>query len=172
MERQHKKKTAKRTWFKNGGHESFLMVSSTKGSELKKNIEEKLRKMNLNKKVKIIEKPGQKFIDVLKANNRKNQIENCTDPDCLMTKSGGNCKTNEVVYCIKCKSCGDKYIGETSRNGHSRCIEHVKDSQSRHAKTQEDSIILRHINEKHDGKEVPFEMKTISSYLHDPLSRQ
>ena len=79
------------------------MIPSTKGSELKKSIEQKLQRMNLKNKVKIIEKPGQKFIDVLKSKSNKLQGEKCTDQECLMRKSGANCKTNEIVYCIECK---------------------------------------------------------------------
>ena len=33
-------------------------------------------------------------------------------------------------------------------------------------------VLLRHIVEKHGGKEVSFEMKVISTYQHDALGRQ
>ena len=74
--------------------------------------------------VRIVEKTGQKFIDALKKSTKKPKRVECEDPQCLMgrTKNGGNCKRNEIVYEIKCKQCGDKYIGETARNGHTRAL--------------------------------------------------
>ena len=146
IERHARKTSKKATWFKKGGHESFIMVPSTPGSQLKRMIEEKLQGMRLKNKIKVIEKPGQKFIDVLKINNKKTNNNNkCKDQNCLIggTEKGGNCKTNGIVYKIQCDDCGDKYIGETSRNGHSRSIEHVKDSQSTDQNIKEKSVLLR-----------------------------
>ena len=74
LERQDKKKKAKRNWFKKGGHESFIMIPATRDSKLKKMIEEKLKKMNLQKMVKIVEKPSQKFFEKLKILNKKPKI--------------------------------------------------------------------------------------------------
>ena len=65
-----------------------------------------------------------------------------------------------IVYDITCKNCGDKYVGETSRNGHTRSTEHVKDSKSKNKQQREKSVILRHMNEKHDGNKVDFEMES------------
>ena len=136
QERATKKKASKRTFFRLGGYDSYIMVPATKDSKLKKTIDEKLKRLNLTKKVKIIEKPGPKFFDKLKILNRKPKINNCKDPNCLIqkTQNGGNCKINEIVYSIICKECGDRYTGETSRNGHSRSIEHVKDAKSENKK--------------------------------------
>ena len=92
--------------------------------------------MNLSRTIKVVEKPGQKFIDVLKVNNKKETNPKCNDQNCLIgnSKNGGNCKLNGMVYKIQCKECNDKYIGETSRNGHSRGLEHVQDSKSQEKK--------------------------------------
>ena len=79
---------------------------------------------------------------------------------------------NEIVYEIECKECGDKYPGETSRNGHTRGIEHVEDSESKDIEKQEKSVLLRHMNEKHNGRKVDFKMKIVRSFQHDPLRRQ
>ena len=59
QEREKKKKTSKRTWFKAGGFESYIMVPSTKDSKLKRTIEEKLKGLNLHKTVKIVENQDQ-----------------------------------------------------------------------------------------------------------------
>ena len=48
--------------------------------------------------------------------------------------------------------CESKYIGETSRNAHIRGIEHVEEMDSNNKTEQEKSIMLRHINEAHEGR--------------------
>ena len=98
----------------------------------------------------------------------------CEDPECLIgkTEKGGDCRKTEIVYVIQCKECNDQYIGETSRNGHTRSIEHVEDSESNNEEKREKSILLRHMNEKHSGQKVDFDMKIVRSYQHDALSRQ
>ena len=68
--------------------------------------------------------------------------------------------------------CNDKYYGETSRNGHVRGIEHMEDSESSNDDKKEKSVILRHCDEKHNGRKTQFAMKIIKSYPHDPLGRQ
>ena len=75
---------------------------------------------------------------------------------------------NEIVYQITCKQCGDIYIGESARNGHTRSIDHMQQMQRK----EEASVLWRHRREKHNGEETEFEMKILSSYRHDPLSRQ
>ena len=120
--------------------------------------------------VRIIEKPGQKFIDILKNNIKKKKKPICPEENCLIGKNpkGGNCRTNEIVYEITCKQCGNVYIGESSRNGHTRSIEHMEQM----LRNDESSVLMRHRREKHNGDEVEFEMSIISSYRHDPMSRQ
>ena len=88
------------------------------------------------------------------------------------TKNGGDCKRNEILYVIECKKCKDQYYGETARNGHTRGIEHLEDSESQNQEKREKSVLLRHMQEKHDGTKVEFEMKVLKSYQHDPLARQ
>ena len=44
--------------------------------------------------------------------------------------------------------------------------------ESNNENDQEKSIMLRHINEGHNGRKVEFSMKVIKAYQHDPLARQ
>ena len=133
-----------------------------------------MKVLNLPEKIKIVEKPGQKFSQVLKNHGKKEKKEMCDNPKCLMgkTKNGGDCRKNEIVYVIECKLCNDKYYGETARNGHTRGIQHVEDSESTNAETMEKSVLLRHMNEKHEGNKVQFEIKVVKSFQHDALTRQ
>ena len=172
--KKEEKKAKHYNRYMNGGNQGYLMVPATPGSKLKKMIEERLKAMNLNEKVKIIEKPGERFIDRLKKSTKKDKREPCNDPKCLVgqTEKGGNCRTCEILYEMKCKECGDLYPGETARNGHTRGIEHLEEAESENAKTRDKSVMLRHMKEKHDGKFVEFEMKVLKSFQHNPLARQ
>ena len=99
VERYNEKDFNKTKWFNNkeskDDYEAFIMVPATPGSELKKRIEEKWKTLGVMQKVKVIEKPGKKFGDVLKMNNRSQKSKRaCTDERCLVGDKGGNCRTN------------------------------------------------------------------------------
>ena len=136
--------------------------------------EERLKAMKLSEKVKIIEKPGQKFIDRLKSSVKREKREQCNDPKCIVgnTDKGGNCRTNEILYEIKCKECGDLYPGETARNAHTRSKERMEESESQNEKVHDKSVLLRYMREKHEERRVEFEMKVLKSFQHNPLARQ
>ena len=76
------------------------MVPAMPGSKLKKKIEKRLSKVNLPEKVKVVEKPGQKFAQIMKKNVKKENRETCYDPKCLVGQNpkGGDCRRNEVLY--------------------------------------------------------------------------
>ena len=173
-ERAAEKKAKEKSWYKQDGSHGYLMVPATPGSKLKKMIETKLKAMNLSEKVKIIEKPGEKFIDRMKSSTKRDIRKPCSNPKCIVgrTEKGGNCRTNEILYEMKCKECGDLYPGETARNAHTRGIEHIEESESLNEDVREKSVLLRHMEEKHDGKKVDFEMKVLKSFQHNPLARQ
>ena len=61
-----KKKEKKAKWFTKDGSKSYVMVPAMPGSKLKKKIEERLKALNLPEKIKIVEKSGHKFSEVLK----------------------------------------------------------------------------------------------------------
>ncbi len=84
MERYLKKKTSKTSWFKRGGCEDFIMIPATPGSELEKMIDERLKALGLWDKMRVIEKPGMKFIEVLKIQNKKKPKTLSEDKDCLV----------------------------------------------------------------------------------------
>ena len=84
------------------------------------------------RKIRIVEKPGQKWIDILKMTIKKRKRK-CGNKNCLVnnTEKGGDCKKNECIYKMKCKTCGMEYFGESHRNSHSRSLEHVRDSKAK-----------------------------------------
>ena len=43
------------------------------------------------------------------------------------TKKNIVCSSSNVIYCIECKCCGKRYVGETKRTLQKRITEHIKD---------------------------------------------
>ena len=78
------------------------------------------------------------------------------------------------VYELTCdgirsgKICGGKYIGKTSRSLAERVGEHINDCKERKDK----SVLRRHLKEKHNEEEQPYEIKVVSTALSDLLLRQ
>ena len=75
----------------------------------------------------------------------------CGNGECFVCDSQGrgNCKKENITYEIVCmrEGCKHKYIGESSRNAKTRGHEHLTALNNR----DEDSVILRHLNEVHNG---------------------
>ena len=116
-ERLLNKRAKKASWVKKGSYESYIMIPTTPGSELKTNIERKLKTLGLNDKIRFVEKPGRKFIDVLKMHNKIPAKTRCSDPDCLVGRNpkGGDCRKNEIIYQLKCEECGEEVDGAVKR---------------------------------------------------------
>ena len=138
--------------------------------------------MNENLKPRIIEKPGQKLINIMKARLTadKTKKDPCPKPGtCMVCKNekGGNCTKNEILYQLECKECikqGNKgiYYGESSRNGASRGEEHQRDSQSTRDETIKKSIMHRHSMKVHNGEETEYKRKVLKSFQKEALGRQ
>ena len=75
-----------------------------------------------------------------------------------------------VTYEIECEECGDKYIGESSRNGYTRGKEHMSEYKNKSKK----SVLLRHAGEKHDdnSRKTTYKMRVTGIYKGDPTLRQ
>ncbi|KXJ14577.1 hypothetical protein AC249_AIPGENE4819 [Exaiptasia diaphana] len=95
----------------------------------------------------------------------------CEEEECLVCRTGGTgpCRTQGITYEIECKSCKDKYIGETSRNAFKRGREHIRSVDSN---TREHSILKKHCSEKHGGILQDFVMNVTGTYNQDPMLRQ
>ena len=81
---------------------------------------------------------------------------------------GGHCRREGVTYEVECKDCGDRYIGETSRNAYTRGLEHMSDL----ARKDEKSPLHMHSIEKHGGEKMNFTMKVTGIFGGDATKRQ
>ena len=122
-------------------------------------------------KVKIVEQAGISLKRLLQRSDPLKQ-SSCSRGDCFICKGGdrrkGSCTTICVTYEIKCKDCGDVYVGETSRRACTRGKEHLKLLAGK----QKESALWRHCEEKHGGIEQDFSMNVTGSYRSDPMARQ
>ena len=83
---------------------------------------------------------------------------------------GKTCRKEGITYEIQCEECGDKYIGESARNGYTRGREHLQEYKNK----SKNSIMHRHVNEKHSNsnREIKYKMKITGLFRNDPTLRQ
>ena len=70
------------------------------------------------------------------------------------------------VYCIPCKDCNSKYIGETSRNIHKYVYEHRRDIRIGNL----NNSLLQHISKSDHN--FDFNAATMLAYIHNKRLRQ
>ena len=93
--------------------------------------------------------------------------------NCLVCTSGGKpgaCRKEGAIYEIKCNECQSSYIGETGRNAYTRINEHLHDAAdpSKH----KHSVLHRHIEEKHNNKDVTYDATVLQSFPKSAMRRQ
>ena len=83
------------------------------------------------------------------------------------------------MYKIWCRTCATEginsvYVGETGNCCFQRGSQHQQDYRSTNCEIREKSVLRKHVNSVHDGKEegVEFEMKITDVFKNDPLGRQ
>ena len=168
-------------WFNQGKikYSSVLFIPATPGGVLAAAMRKREAELNKNSgfRVKIIEKGGRKLKDIL-VNKNPFPDKPCEELYCpLCTKTAYTdppikpsqirCDTLNVGYRWTCTACKMVYEGETGRNLRIRSKEHLKDL----AKHKPDGPMVKHIDEKHAGQKVKFEV-AITSKFYDALSRQ
>ena len=163
VERQKERRKKKTNWFKRGGDLSVVFVPATPGSELKRRYEKCIKESGVG--IKVVEKSG-RTIKSLVQRTDPFQKKQCEDSrNCMICReedSKGRCRQTGIVYEMNCKSCNSKYIGETSRNGYTRGLEHKRDYE----KKDKNSVLYRHATQHHidDPQPPQFSMKVMSQH--------
>ena len=159
----------RKNWFKKRGEEAVLFVPATPGSKLAKQYQEEIDMADL--KIKIEERTGRKIKNILQKNDPISTRE-CNDDKCFVctTSKKGNCRSSSVNYRISCESqeCEYVYDGQTSKNGFTRGGEHLEDLE----KNRNESVLLKHCNERHNGSRQQFSMEITNVCRNDPTKRQ
>ena len=98
-------------------------IPTTENSELKKRLEENVKHINSQIKVKFIEQTGDTLLKALSDITSVPNKTPCSDfENCIQCKTGdlGKCRISHAVYQYNCldESCSFPYFGETNRNGY------------------------------------------------------
>ena len=185
LEKRRKKKNWLGPFWK-----SCIFVPPTPGSELKKRMQRKEEETRVGGRegwpIKIIETAGRTLEQTL-VNNDPFQGNACNDPKCVPSrdpKNKINCRRNTICYRVTCRlclrtgmpanqECYEKaacYYGQSGKNAHCRCKEHVSKFNSKTAKTREESAFYKHLMSSHGGKDEDkefddyFEVKILKAY--------
>ena len=168
-EREVEKRNKRTNWLRKGGdYESVIFCAPRPNSSLKRAMEKEIKATPF--KFKVVETAGKSIKSHLQKSNPFPN-KKCGKKDCLICSTGGkgNCRTNNIVYTIKCNICGHKYTGETARNGYSRGVEHLTGLKNK----SENSVLYRHMREVHSSENVqPDYTMSITSTHKTALDRQ
>ena len=159
---------------------AVMFVTATPGSELAKQIRSRLKSARIP--IKIAEKSGPKLSQILVKTN-PHQSNQCSRDGCLAcenkdARGKSKCDKEGVNYALVCQSCpgGTKiYIGESSSTSYTRGKQHLYQYKlhGEGKKGGKDSVMGRHVDEKHGGDHtVKFSMTVLSSHVAQPHVRQ
>ena len=169
-EREKEKKKKKTGWFRKGGYRSVIFVPTTPGSKLKKLYEDTIKENKVA--IKVVERSGTTIKRKIQKSDPLGKGKKCkNNEDCLICMNGGKaCRKDGITYEIECEECGDKYVGESSRNAYTRGNEHMKEYKNK----CKNSIMQRHADEKHNEHDAntKYRMKVTGLYKNDPTLRQ
>ena len=169
-EREKEKKKKKTGWFRKGGKKSVIFVPTTQGSKLKKLYENTIKENKVD--IKVVERSGTTLKNKIQKSDPLGKGKKCKNSEeCLICMNGGKtCRKEGITYEIQCEECGDKYIGESARNGYTRGREHLQEYKNK----SKNSIMYRHANEKHSNsdREIKYKMKITGLFRNDPTLRQ
>ena len=146
-----------------------IFLPATPGSELRRRYQKVIN--NANVRVSVAEIPGTNLKRrIQKSDPFKNK--KCQDAaECMVCNSensGGRCRSEGVTYEMRCNGCGEKYIGETSRNAYTRGAEH------RAGLERKDRMSALHVHdlERPDGNTQGFKMRVTGVFGGDATKRQ
>ena len=172
------KKKKKHQWATKGGYTAPIMVPSTPGGELAKMLRTIAEaEATEDVRFKVIETGGKRVKHQLQ-NSNPSATQGCTDESCIACRhgkgEGGNCRRNNITYEVECLLCKEQvggerstYVGESSCNLYTRGSEH----QSKYDGCKEDSFLVKHQVEEHQGARAEISAKVTGVYS-DCLTRQ
>ena len=185
-ERQITKDMKKMAWYK--PYDTVLFCPPTPGSKLAKALRDVATKTVLMK-IKVVEKAGVKLRSQIPGLQVKEECQNEKDT-CFIHSNGGkgNCRRESIVYkgtCVTCKERGPSsvknkkgeirrveersekssiYIGESSRSGYQRGLQHM--SALEKPKDNIQNAFAKHIVENHkwDNNRTEFKIDIVKGF--------
>ena len=194
--RRQQTKPDKATWFREDGSTATIMLPSSSGSRLAKEVRATLARYPgpLGTKTKVLERPGPPIMTGLTRNNTFPRLD-CHRETCPLANDDRGCKegcsSEGILYAATCQKCylGQVeegilvYIGESSRTLNVRAGQHLRDLKARlrqEARGTSDqdktsSFMFDHHMETHpdeiEDTVEDFKFKLLGTY-RDPLTRQ
>ena len=101
-----------------------------------------------------------------KLNMKTTSLPSKTIRELVLSSPRHNIFSDAGVYCISCKNCKLKYIGETSRNFHIRLKEHKRDIRIGNL----NNALFQHISQSNHNFE--FNPANILIYIHNKRLRR
>jgi len=171
VERIRDKRVKKRDWFrgKDGDKEAVIFVPATPGSKLQKRFKRVIQEAKI--KIATVEVPGASMKKRLQRSDPFREVKCKKARNCMVCGGeggGGGCRNESVTYEVSCTECQKRYLGETSRNGFTRGLEH----KAALVRKDINSVLYQHCREEHGGRTVPFKMKITGNFGGDALKRQ
>ena len=122
---------------------------------------------------RIVETGGMSMKRMIQVSNPM-KTAGCENQNCLPCRSGrgdgGRCLSSGANYVLECQLCPDRskslYIGETSRNLYTRCLEHEENYRAGTSK----SFMQKHQFKEHQGREGQYTAK-VTANIRDCLTR-
>ena len=162
-----KRATKGHQWYANGRcYESVMFVEATPKSELKKEVEKVVRRLQM--KIKVVERVGITIKSLLQRSNPFG-VKDCNRDKCLLCCQGSNsdCRTRGCVYEYECLQCIRIYRGQTGRSMYERGKEHLEAWEA----ADDECPLQRHANIYHEGGHFEAEVKIIARCYGKPSRR-
>ena len=157
----------KHQWYaRNGEFKSVMFVEATPGSELKKKVENVIRRVKM--KIKVVERVGATIKGLLQRSNPFGMTD-CKRQKCMICCQGcgSDCRTRGCVYEYKCEDCSRVYRGQTGRSIYERNKEQIEAWES----ADDECPLQRHANVYHGGGHFEASMKILARCYGKPSRR-
>ena len=95
LQRDQDKSQKRDNWFKTGGYENKFFIPATENGALKRKLEDRVKHINVNLKVKFIEQPGATIVEAMREMLSISDKSPCDDQNNCMqckTEDAGNCR--------------------------------------------------------------------------------
>ena len=144
-------------------------MPATPGSVLKNRFARVISEAQIG--IAVVEVPGTSMKRRLQRSDPFKESQCRKASKCMICSRGegkGDCRIEGVTYEVECAECRRRYLGETSRNGFIRGLEHKAALRNR----DPNSVLHQHCKEKHKDRNVPFKMRVTRKFGGDALKRQ
>ena len=169
-EGRRRKRARGKDWYDKTKFDGVMFVDVTPNSELKHRVQDACKRNGV--KVKVVEKMDRTVKNRLQRNNPYGW-KHCERGDCPTCNRDIhiNCRARGCVYQIECTDCqqtvSKQYRGQSGRSIYERMKEHFKEWEDE----AEDSYLMKHAVQYHQGETFGVDVKIITQCYGKPTTR-